>query len=219
MPAYYAELLDLLGLPPVPERGQLHVSMDEDAYVDGWLQQRGIAPDAPLVLLNAGASFGASKLWVAERFAAAAQRLREGQGLVPVFLAGPAEVDLVRGIARQANAVDTTDPVLLLSHLKALVRRARLLVTTDTGPRHIAVAFGVPVVCLIGPTDRRYTDYALDETIVIRKDIECAPCHRKVCPLGHHNCMRWIEVDEVVAACERLLRGQRGPVLAAAPGA
>lgn len=205
MPRYYADLLDLLGLPPVDDRPRLHVSPAEEAFIDEWLRARGVAPDAPLVLLNAGASFGASKLWSGDRFAAVARALRDRHGLVPIFLAGPAEVDLVRGIAQQADAVHATDPVLSLAHLKALVRRTRLMVTTDTGPRHIAVAFSVPVVCLMGPTDRRYTDYCLDESIILRKDLPCAPCHRKTCPLGHHDCMRRIEVDEVVAAAEELL--------------
>ncbi len=206
MPHYYAALLDLLGLPPVADRPQLAVSAAEDAWVDGWLRERGLAPDAPLVLLNAGASFGASKLWVADRFAAVGRHFAKAHGLVPIFLAGPAEVDLVRGIATAARALDTTDPILSLAHLKALVRRARLMITTDTGPRHIAIAFEVPTVCIMGPTDPRYTNYCLDETVLLRKEIECSPCHRKVCPLGHQNCMQWITTDEVVAAGEDLLR-------------
>lgn len=205
MPQYYADLLDLLGLPAIGDRPQLHVSSDEDARVDAWLAARSVPPGAPIVLLNAGASFGASKLWFADRFAAVGCALRERHGLVPIYLAGPAEVELVRGIATQAQALATVDPVFPLSDLKALVRRARLMVTTDTGPRHIAVAFGVPLVCLMGPTDPRYTNYCLDETILIRRELECSPCHRKVCPLGHQDCMRKIEVDEVLAACANLL--------------
>jgi heptosyltransferase-2 len=210
MPAYYADLLDLLGLPPVSDRPQLQVSAEEDDWVDAWLRERCVPHDARLVLLNAGASFGASKLWSGERFAAVARYFKNQHRLTPIFLAGPAEVDLVREIARQADALDTTDPILPLSYLKALVRRAQLMITTDTGPRHIAVAFGVPVVCVMGPTDPRYTNYCLDESIVIRKDLPCAPCHAKQCPLVHHNCMKLIDVDEVVAAGEALLARDLG---------
>lgn len=206
MPEYYAELLDLLGLAPVSDRPQLHVSAEEDAYVDDWLRQRGVPAEASILLLNAGASFGASKLWSGERFAAVARHFRSQHGLFPIFLAGPAEIELVRQIAREADALDTTDPILPLSYLKALVARARLMITTDTGPRHIAVAFGVPVVCIMGPTDPRYTNYCLDQSIVIRKELPCSPCHMKVCPLGHHDCMKKIAIDEVVAAAEQLLR-------------
>ncbi|MEZ5963513.1 MAG: lipopolysaccharide heptosyltransferase II [Planctomycetota bacterium] len=211
MPHYYADLLDLLDIPAVADRPQLHVSAAEDEYVDRWMRERCVPAESPLLLLNPGASFGASKLWLGDRFAAVARYFRDHHGMVPVFLAGPAEVDLVRGMARDAEALDTTDPVLPLSYLKALVRRGRLLVTTDTGPRHIAVAFQVPVVCVMGPTDPRYTNYCLDETILVRKELECSPCHRKVCPLGHHECMQGLGVDEVVAAGDELL--------ARAPGA
>ncbi len=206
MPQYYADLLDLLELAPVAERPQLHVSDQEDAWVAAWLRQRGVADDASILLLNAGASFGASKLWSGERFAAVGRYFRTQHGMVPIFLAGPAEIDLVRQIARQAEALDTTDPILPLSYLKALVRRAAMMITTDTGPRHIAVAFGVPVVCLMGPTDPRYTNYCLDESIVIRRELPCAPCHMKECPLGHHDCMQKIAIEDVVTAGEQLLR-------------
>jgi heptosyltransferase-2 len=81
------------------------------------------------------------------------------------------------------------------------------MITGDTGPRHVAVAFDRPVVCLIGPTDPTYTNYCLDGQALLRKDLPCSPCQRKVCPLGHHRCMRDIEVEEVLAAAERLLAG------------
>jgi heptosyltransferase-2 len=95
--------------------------------------------------------------------------------------------------------------VLPLDKLKALVARGDLMITGDTGPRHVAVAFDRPVVCLIGPTDPNYTNYCLERTVLLRKDLPCSPCQRKVCPLGHHRCMRDILVEEVVAAGEQLL--------------
>ena len=64
------------------------------------------------------------------------------------------------------------------------------------------------------PNDRRYTDYCLEKTALIRKDLECSPCQRKVCPLGHHLCMRSIEIDEVVRAGEDLMRRFPRPLAA-----
>jgi heptosyltransferase-2 len=90
------------------------------------------------------------------------------------------------------------------------VRRGTLMVTGDTGPRHLAVAFDRPVVCLIGPNDPNYTNYCLERTTLIRKDLPCSPCQRKVCPLGHHRCMRDITVAEVEAAGIDLLRRTTG---------
>lgn len=206
MPRYYDRLLDLLELPPGRDRGVLAVGEAERQAVDAWLAERGVGkPGQRLVLLTAGASYGASKMWVPERFAAVARHFADRDDTVPIFLAGPAEVEMVTEIARQAGCLAAVDPVLPLDQLKALVARCSLMISTDTGPRHIAVAFDKPVVCLIGPTDRRYTDYGLERTRIVQRDLDCMPCQRKICPLGHHDCMNKIEVDEVVAAGEQLL--------------
>jgi heptosyltransferase-2 len=86
-----------------------------------------------------------------------------------------------------------------LDVLKPLVRRAAAMVTPDSGPRHVAVAFGVPTVVLMGPTDPGYTGRNLQRTTILRHDVECGPCHLPVCPLDHR-CMTLITVDEVLAA-------------------
>jgi heptosyltransferase-2 len=204
MPRYYHALLDLLGLPPGGERGELAVTADERERCDRWFAERGVPAAAPVVAMNAGASFGASKMWEPRRFARVASALR-ARGYVVVLLSGPGEVDTVRAIAAESGALAAIDPILPVGMLKPMIQRAALLVTTDSGPRHVAVAFDVPVVCLIGPTDSRYTDYCLDKTILLRKDLDCVPCQKKVCPLGHHDCMNEIAVDEVLAAADRLL--------------
>jgi heptosyltransferase-2 len=204
MPLYYQSLLDVLGLPAHEPHPILAVTAEEEAAVDRYLAAKGVAAGARMVLLCAGASYGASKMWDPEGFAAVARHFA-GRGFVPVFLAGPAEVEMVEAIAQRAGAVAATRPVLPLDQLKALMRRGTLLVTTDTGPRHIGVAFDLPIVCVIGPTDRRYTNYCLERTVLVHKDLECMPCQRKVCPLGHHLCMKSITADEVIRAAESLL--------------
>lgn len=204
MPEYYRELLDLLQLPPGPQQPVLHVREQDRQWIQHWLAARGIEPEAPLVLLNPGASFGASKLWLPERFVEVARAFKQ-KGLTPVVLAGPAEVELAAKISQEAQVVAANDPVIPLDRLRALVEAAKLMITTDTGPRHIAVALGVPVVCVMGSTDPRYTNYALAKQRIIQKQLSCVPCHRKTCPLGHHDCMRKITVAEVVAAGEGLL--------------
>lgn len=204
MPGYYAKLLDQLGIPAGREGTILHVTDAERSEIDAWLRQRGLADGRRLVLLTAGAAYGASKLWGLDKFAAVGRALQE-RGDAAIVLAGPAEVDMAEEVARNAGCVAATDPILPLGGLKALVERSTAMVTTDTGPRHLSVALGKPTVCVIGPTDTRYTNYALDRTALVKKDLDCMPCQRKVCPLGHHDCMRTIEVDEVMTALDGLL--------------
>lgn len=205
MPEYYRKLLDAIELPPGPDRTQLVVTDEEQAESDAWFEARGVGREQRVVAINAGASYGASKLWVPDRFEAVARILRERHGVAVVFLSGPGEVDMVRQIAGASGALAAIDPVLPVGMVKPMVARSSVLITTDSGPRHVAVALDVPVVCLIGPNDPRYTAYGLDKTELIRKDLECSPCNQKVCPLGHRHCMTTIEVDEVLRAVERLL--------------
>ncbi|MCC6783878.1 MAG: lipopolysaccharide heptosyltransferase II [Planctomycetes bacterium] len=211
MPGYYARLLDALDLPPGEERPRLHLDAADRDLVEAWLAARGVAAGTRLILMTAGASYGASKLWAPERFAALARRLVAAKDRRVVVLAGPAELELARTITELAGGPAAgvhaaIDPVLPLGGLKALCQRASLMVTADTGPRHVAVAFDVPVVCLMGPTDSRYTDYALErQTVIQRRELPCVPCQRKVCPLGHHECMKSIGVDEVAQAAEQWL--------------
>jgi heptosyltransferase-2 len=104
-----------------------------------------------------------------------------------------------------ATIIDTSSDNVDLEMLKPLVQRCNLLVTNDTGPRHYAVAFDVPVVVIMGSTDPRYTASNLDRTVVIRKDLDCSPCHKKVCP-REHECMKQITPEEVFAATAKLLK-------------
>lgn len=206
MPQYYEELLDVLGLPPVDRHPRLQVDPAADAFVVEHLRTLGIGPADKLLLLVVGANFGASKLWPPERFAELARVMQARHGMRALVLVGPAEVELGERIARDGGAIALSRPVLPLDKLKALVARGTLMVTGDTGPRHLAVAFDRPVVCLMGPNDPNYTSYCLERTALIRKDLPCSPCQRKVCPLGHHRCMRDITVAEVEAAGLELLQ-------------
>lgn len=212
MPEYYRRLLELVdaGEPSFPPR--LAVGADDEVALARYLAAQPLPPGrGPLVLLNAGASFGPSKLWRSGRFAAVGDRLQAEQDARIVVLAGPGEEGLAAEIAgamrRPHRAV--IPELLRLGALKALVRRADLLVTTDTGPRHVAVALGRPVVVLMGSTDPRHTNYGLERTTLIRKDVDCSPCHLKTCPIDHR-CMERITVEEVVAAARaRLSAGGR----------
>ncbi|MHC5063409.1 MAG: lipopolysaccharide heptosyltransferase II [Planctomycetota bacterium] len=205
MPLYYERLLDLLELPPGRDRGVLAVTDAERAWLEDWLRERNLQ-DKKLLLITAGASYGASKLWLPERFAAVARHYHDRGEMAVVVTAGPSEVALADKIAEEGGCVSATNPVLPLDMMKALVERSCLMITSDTGPRHLAVAFDRPVVCLMGPSDPRYTEYGLDKTALIRRaELDCVPCQRKICPLGHHDCMRGIGVEEVIAATDDLL--------------
>ena len=94
--------------------------------------------------------------------------------------------------------------------LKALIAQCDLVICNDSGPRHIAIAFNKPVVCIMGPTSPLYTNGPYEKGVVLRVDLECSRCQKPVCPLEHHRCMRDITPEQVVEAAAALLPSRQG---------
>jgi len=213
MPQYYAALLDTQDMPLVDFHPLLRITDEEESQAAACLDRLGIGPEEDLILLNPGAAFGSSKLWYPENWARLADSLQDrlGPRARQLVLVGPGEEEIARAItARSQTQIQAAiDPLIPLGPLKAVVRRARIMVTTDSGPRHIAVAFDRPHVVLMGPTHPDYTSATLDHGVVIRHEVDCGPCHLKTCPLDHR-CMTLITPDEVLAASLNLLSREEG---------
>jgi heptosyltransferase-2 len=92
-----------------------------------------------------------------------------------------------------------------LGGAKALLRRVALLVCNDSGTRHIAAAFGVPSLMMLGPTSLEKTDCNLEQVRVYTAGVDCSPCYRRECPIDHR-CMTRISPDRVLADALPLLR-------------
>ncbi len=90
--------------------------------------------------------------------------------------------------------------------MKAVMRRARVLVCNDAGARHVAVALGVPSVVLFGPTSLAKTNLNLERVRALAADVACRPCYHRSCPTDHR-CMTQLTPERVVAAALPALRG------------
>ncbi len=183
---------------------------DENAATQVW--KRAGFGTGPVAILNPGAAFGQAKFWPRESFAGLARQLaNEGMGVL--LLSGPAEAQLGQAISSDADhprvhaLAHSAGPEPSLGLSKACVRRSALLVTTDSGPRHFAHAFGVPVVTLFGPTHIGWTETWHPRSVHLQKKLDCGPCQKRACPLGHHRCMRELSVQDVLEACHNLLNG------------
>jgi heptosyltransferase-2 len=86
---------------------------------------------------------------------------------------------------------------------------ADLVISNDTGPRHIAIALKRKVITLFGPNDPAWTDTGYENEIKIVGDAPCAPCTKPVCKMSEHLCMQAITVDMVCNAAEKLLKNKR----------
>jgi len=204
---YYNELAVAVGCEPPGEEMELFTTPADEEMVQNRLEAWGIAHHHPLVVVNPGASFGASKLWPPERYAAVGDRLSKERDARVVVTCGPGEEALAWRIdeemEQRAFVVDR--PRGTLGQLKSLVRRCDLLLNNDTGPRHFAKAFNRPVVTVFGSTHPEWTDtdYPLERKV--RIDVDCGPCQKKICPFDHHKCMTGVTVEMVYAAAGELL--------------
>jgi heptosyltransferase-2 len=203
----YNRLAVALGTADPGYRMELFTTPADEAAADAIWQRFGLARYPRVVGLNPGAAFGAAKHWPAEAFAKLARMLTQRLGCGVLVLCGPSERDTARRIAddsRSPHVFSLADSPLSLGLTKAVARRLDLLVTTDSGPRHFAAAFGRPVVTLFGPTHIEWTETYFEKATHLQKKVPCGPCQRRVCPLDHR-CMRDLSPDEVFAAADRLL--------------
>jgi heptosyltransferase-2 len=167
---------------------------DRDA-AGRWLRERSI-PDG-FVALAPGSIWG-TKRWPG--FDALARRI---EGPV-VVIGGPGDAALATRVADAApGRAHSAAGTLSLRETGALLERARVLVTNDSAPLHLAGAVGTPVVALFGPTvpSFGFGPRGSRDRVVQRDGLACRPCSRhgpQVCPLGHHRCMNDIAVEEVM---------------------
>ena len=208
------DLAARIGVPRQPLRLELATTAADESLADDVLARLFPPPTSgavgPLVVFNDNGAYGPSKAWGADRFAALARvaidRLPGARVLVHC---GPGDRDDARAIVHQAGhpAVQSLadEPKLPFGLSKAVLRRADVLVTSDSGPRHIAAAFGTPTVVLFGPMDPRLSRSDQRHLVEMRLDLPCSPCGRRVCPLQHHDCMRLLTVDDVGSTMLTLL--------------
>ena len=216
----YLQIAYALGCPKEsPRIGLATTETDERAADDVW-QRLAIPTDKPLVLLNSGAAFGASKLWPTEYFGQLARRIAEEWSYPVLAMCGPREREIARQITAVADhpgVVSLADPrlgddyPLPIGLSKACVRRAGLMVTTDSGPRHFAPAFDVPVITLFGPTPISLSETHFAKAVHLQHKVPCGPCLEQVCPLAHHECMRDLSVEQVYQAVHEQLSDLQSP--------
>jgi heptosyltransferase-2 len=204
-------------LPPVTL--SLPVTDAQQRATDALLNAAGLASGQPYALLNPGGNDPA-KRWPVERFAAAAHHLIARHKLPVLINGSPAERDLTQLIKQTIILADPADEPMVrclpelgvtIGSLKGLVRGSAIVITNDTGPRHLAAAFDRPCVTLFGPTDPRWTtlpprpDGSLREITLVADPTlppeEVADDHPDRCRVDR------IGIDQVTAAADRLLGG------------
>lgn len=197
---YYLGLAGYLGGDTADKRLRLFTRAADDDRARRLLEREGVAVgQRPIVLLNPGAATkGEAKLWPAQRYAALADRMIEKHGAQVLLNGSPNERPILDAVHAASNhrLTDLQRAGGDLTLLKSICRMCDLLVTNDTGARHIAAAMGTSVVCLFGPTDPQWTTLCFE--------------HERVVVSGDGK-MSWITVEQAVTAAEELLRAAHAP--------
>jgi len=171
----------------------------------------------PLVIFVPGGAFGPSKCWPSERFERTADWLISTCNAIVFISVGsdPFEKQIAKEICALSKhkLISLAQRPVSLSELKALFTKADLIVTNDTGPRHIGIALRRKVITLFGPNDPVWTDTGYENEIQIVGNVSCAPCTKAVCKKSKHLCMEAITVEMVCNAAEKGLKNCKGGVI------
>ena len=159
-------------------------------------------PSKPLLGINAGATYGSAKRWYPQEFAKVAISLSNTYDII--LFGGDLEVDIIddiedilieNQITNYQNLAGKTSVDELIEKISTL----SLFITNDSGPMHIAGAFSIPTISIFGPTKYKETNqWQNPNETIIRKELDCSPCMKRVCPLSHHNCMKEIMASDVL---------------------
>ncbi|MBC22375.1 MAG: hypothetical protein CMJ32_00455 [Phycisphaerae bacterium] len=204
---YYCTLVSgLIGEQIIDRRLRLEVTDAQRSSVDGILGERS----GPAILLNPGAN-RQDKRWSADRFAKVADMLSEQFNATILVSGSPGERALLDQVVTSASCriINLQEHLQGLGQLKAIMAQVDLLITNDTGPRHIATAVDTPVVCLFGPTDPRWTTlHQAREHLLLAEPYlpsdRIADDHPGTCTIDR------IQVDDVMHAAVRLLEDRHG---------
>ena len=200
-------LVNALELSVATPEFPLAIKPAEHAAARELLAGVGILADAPFVAIIPGARW-TSKQWQPDKIGALIDRIHTNGLPRCVLLGAPDERDLAERVltACRTKVADLVGRSTL-RELVAVIDLADRVICHDSGPMHIAAALDKPMVALFGPTNPKRTGPYSNQARVVTHPVDCAPCYRRECPYGHHDCLRKLEVETVLTACLSIQSG------------
>ncbi len=203
---YNKELVESLGAKLINSRIDWQVDPLNIKKINALLEKKGIKSEDVLIGIHPGGRV--SRRWPLENFLEVINRLSQKSPYKFVISGGPDEKELGGFIERRAKtAVVDLIGRINIEESFALIKRCDCFISNDTGPMHFAAILKTPLVAIFGPGDIGHYDPRVvsEKVIVLKKDIECAPCSKITC--DDLKCLKAITPDEVVQAVEKLLCG------------
>lgn len=159
-------------------------------------------PQVPVLALCPGAEYGPAKRWPAEYFVEVA-RAKLAQGWEVWLFGSEREATITRQIdARSGGRCLDLGGRTTLAEAIDLMSQATVVVSNDSGLMHVAAALGRRVIALYGSSDPRHTPPMSAKAKVLYLKLDCSPCFKRECPLGHLNCLKGIAPPQVLAAIQ-----------------
>ncbi len=158
-------------------------------------------------VLNPGGSWE-TKRWSPSKFGLLAIEIEREWKLPSLVVFGPGEEELARSVVEASKGSARLAPQTSVPELVPYIRKARLFVSGDTGPLHLASACGAPAVGIFGPTDPARNGPFGDGDETVWKKVPCSPCYKTRCPGFGNVCLTSIEVEDVLGAVRKRLEGR-----------
>jgi len=155
----------------------------------------------PTLGINPGATYGSAKRWYPQEFAKVAISMSKTHDIV--IFGGPGETDIAKDIEDEliSNNITNYQNLAGKTTIPELIEKIAgldIFITNDSGPMHVAAAYKIKTVAIFGPTRFKETNqWNNPNENIITKNLECAPCMKRTCPLKHHDCMKLITADDV----------------------
>jgi heptosyltransferase-2 len=177
---------------PIPS---LQTSHDEQVKA---LSKHQLSVNAPIVALCPGAEFGPAKRWPEEHYAAVA-KAKIAEGWIVWILGSPKDNEVAEKIKQLAGerCINLAGKTTLEEAID-LLALSTSVITNDSGLMHIAAALHKPLIALYGPTSPAFTPPLDEHAKILSLKLDCQPCFKRVCPLGHHKCMVELEPQPVI---------------------
>lgn len=210
---YCLKLAQAAGATITPESRIPHLYVSSQARRETLqlLEQVGVKDTAPLIACHVSSNNGYSKRWPTPYWATLIDRLIREDGAQVVLTGAPNDLPLLADVTRRTQE----QPINLagktsLSQLAALLERADVLVTGDSGPMHIAAAVGSPLIAIHGPTDPAQSGPVSPKATILRSDIWCSPCYNAHgpanCRFQTTQCMKNVTPAQVLEAVHATLQ-------------
>jgi lipopolysaccharide heptosyltransferase II len=212
---YCLELARAAGATPTPEDRIPHLEIDPQSAqeIEQLLHTEGVQDNKPLIACHVSSNNGQSKRWPLTHWATLLDRLICKEDAHIVLTGAPADLPIVENVISRMHE----HPINLagktsLTQLAALLKRANLLISGDSGPIHMAAALGTPIIGFYGPTNPALTGPVSPDATVLRSPIWCSPCYNTIdpadCRFYTTQCMKNILPSQVFAAVQDKLTSE-----------